>query len=96
VFAGLGPLTPTLSAEAVVQADPQAIVTGSVDPAGPDNLDTWRRLRDLRATRLGNLIVVDPDTLHRQSDRIAEGVEELCIKLDAARARIAASAPAAR
>jgi hypothetical protein len=30
---------------------------------------------------------VNPDTLHRQSDRVAEGVAELCDKLDAVRAR---------
>lgn len=89
VFAGLAPLTPTVSMEAVVQADPDAIVTGSIDPRGPDNLDAWRRLDSLRATRLGNLVVVDPDKLHRQSDRIAEGVAELCESLDAVRVRSA-------
>lgn len=87
VFAGLAPLTPQVSEEAVVQADPEAIVTGKVEPNGPDPLDTWRRLAGLRATRLGNLLVVDPDTLHRQSDRIVQGATELCVKLDAARAR---------
>lgn len=90
VFAGLALLTPPVSVESVVQADPEAILTGSVDPKGPDNLDTWRRLGSLRATRLGNLAVVDPDKLHRQSDRIAEGVLELCEALDAVRARTAA------
>lgn len=87
VFAKLLPLTPTVSEEAVVQADPDAIVTGSVDPTGPDNLDRWRRLKSLSATRKGNLLVVDPDTLHRQSDRIVIGTRGLCEQLDAARAR---------
>ena len=85
VFAALAPLTPTLGEEAVIAADPDAIVTGSVDPAGPDNLDGWRRLRSLRATRGGHLIVVDPDKLHRQSDRVIDGARELCEKLDAVR-----------
>lgn len=88
VFAALRPLTPNVSVESVVDADPDAIVTGSVDPAGPDNLDAWRRLRSLRATRLGNLIVVDPDKLHRQSERIVDGARELCDRLDGVRARL--------
>lgn len=85
LFGGLPLLTPTVSEEAVLQADPDAIVTGSVDPNGPDNLDGWRRLRSLRAAREGHLFVVNPDTLHRPSPRMADGTRELCVKLDAAR-----------
>lgn len=85
VFAALAPLTPTVGEEAVIAADPDAIVTGSVDPTGPDNLDGWRRLPSLRAVRGGHLITVDPDKLHRQSDRVIEGARELCEKLDAVR-----------
>lgn len=86
VFADLPLLTPTISEEAVLQADPDAIVTGSVDPQGPDNLDGWRRLRALRAARDGRLIVVNPDTLHRPSPRVVDGAQELCDKLDRVRA----------
>lgn len=75
-------MTPTISEEAVLQADPDAIVTGSVDPQGADNLDGWRRLRALRAAREGNLITVNPDTLHRPSPRVADGARELCERLD--------------
>lgn len=84
-FAPLKPLTPTVSVEAVLQADPDAIVTGSVDPKGGDNLDRWRQLKTLRAARDGRLLVVNPDTLHRSTDRIVDGIEELCVKLDALR-----------
>lgn len=86
VFASLPALTPNVSAESVIALDPDAIVTGSVDPAGSDNLDGWRRLRSLRAARLGHLLVVDPDTLHRQSERVVEGMRDLCDRLDAVRA----------
>jgi iron complex transport system substrate-binding protein len=88
VFGTLPALTPTVGEEAVVQADPDAIVTGSVDPRGGDNLAGWRRLKNLRATRQGALVVVDPDTLHRSSDRIVDGARELCEKLDAVRQRL--------
>lgn len=86
VFAPLAALTPAVSEEAVIALDPDAIVTGSVVPGGSDdNLDAWRRLSALRAVRAGHLVVVDPDKLHRQSERIVAGVRELCDKLDAAR-----------
>ena len=81
-FAHLRALTPAIDPEAVLQADPDAIVTGSVDPVGPDHLDRWRALKSLRAARDGRLIVVDPDTLHRATDRMADGIEALCLKLD--------------
>lgn len=85
-FAALKTLTPTVDVEAVMLADPDAIVTGSVDPTGSDNLDRWRSLKSLRAGRdPRRLIVVDPDRLHRSTDRLADGIEELCLKLDALR-----------
>jgi iron complex transport system substrate-binding protein len=85
IFADQPLLTPTVAEEAVVQLDPEAIVTGSVDPHGPDNLDAWRRLPALRAVRGGHLVVVNPDTLHRMSDRVVDGTRELCEKLDRVR-----------
>lgn len=85
VFAGQKLLTPTVTAEAVLRADPDAIVAGWSDSYGPAPLDRWRRLGALRAVRQGHLLQVDPDLLHRQSDRVVLGARELCEKLDAAR-----------
>ena len=42
----------------------------------------------LRAAREGHLIVVNPDTLHRPSPRMAEGTRELCTRLDAVRGSV--------
>ena len=87
VFAAQRLLTPTVTEEAVLLADPDAIVTGWI-PAygGTPPLDAWHRLSALRAVRTGQLLTVNPDLLHRQSDRVVLGVQELCEKLDAARA----------
>jgi iron complex transport system substrate-binding protein len=92
VFAGLAPLTPTIDVEAVMRADPDAIVSGIVDGGAGDGLDPWRRWPALRAVRQGALVHVDPDRLHRATDRFADGVADLCAQLDAVRSR----APAAR
>lgn len=86
VFAALDPLTPQVSEEAVWAASPQIVVTGSVEPGGADNLERWRERKALRARAALQLVVVNPDTLHRGSSRVVEGVQELCTKLDAARA----------
>lgn len=85
VFADLAAAVPTVDAEAVLLADPDAIVTGRTEPAGTDPLDAWRRLKTLRAARDGALITVDPDTLHRATDRMVEGIGQLCARLDALR-----------
>jgi iron complex transport system substrate-binding protein len=86
VFGTLAPLTPAVSEEAVVAADPDAIVTGRSGRDAPDGLEGWRRLGQMKAVRRGALIVIDPDTLHRSSDRIVEGLDGLCATLDAVRA----------
>lgn len=92
VFAAQRLLTPTVTEEAVLLADPDAIVTGWI-PAygGTPPLETWKRLGTLRAVRAGALLTVDPDLLHRQSDRVVLGVQELCEKLDGARSLAPAS-----
>jgi iron complex transport system substrate-binding protein len=86
VFATAHLLTPTVTEEAVLLANPDAIVAGWSDSFGQAPLDSWRRLTALRAVRQGRLLQVDPDLLHRQSDRVVLGAQELCEKLDAVRA----------
>lgn len=86
VFGELTVLAPTVAAEAVIAADPDVIVSGSGDPEGRSSLQAWRRVPTLRATRAGHLMSVDPDRLHRASDRFAAGARELCEALDRARA----------
>jgi iron complex transport system substrate-binding protein len=88
VFAAERLLTPPVTEEAVLQANPDAIVAGWSDSYGSAPLDPWRRLRALRAVREGHLLQVDPDLLHRQSDRVVLGARELCDKLEAVRASL--------
>ncbi|MDE2276165.1 MAG: cobalamin-binding protein, partial [Burkholderiales bacterium] len=81
VFADLAPLVPTVSEEAVVAADPDAILAGSAQ-----GLAAWQGLHWLRATRQGHLLVVDAQTLGRGSDRMVPATAALCAQLDAVRA----------
>lgn len=82
VFADLPQPVPQVDAEAVVAARPDAIVTGRLPAGRPDGLDRWRGLRTLQGTAL---LTVNPDTLHRATDRMAAGVRELCEVLDRVR-----------
>jgi iron complex transport system substrate-binding protein len=88
VFAAQRLLTPTVTEEAVLLADPDAIVTGWIPAYGGAPLAAWNRLTALRAVRSGQLLAVNPDLLHRQSDRVIAGARELCEKLDAVRSTL--------
>ncbi|WP_157267583.1 cobalamin-binding protein [Azohydromonas aeria] len=87
VFAGLGPLTPTVSEEAVVAADPDAIAASRQDSGGDAPLARWREIGALRAVRHDALLLLDADTLHRPTDRLLQGATELCRRLDEVRSR---------
>jgi len=88
VFADLPSLVPSVSIEAVVVADPEAIVTTTDATAdGSDGLDQWRKLRWLSATKHGNFIVLDAGTIDRAAPRILDGATALCEGLETVRSR---------
>jgi iron complex transport system substrate-binding protein len=91
VFANLAPLVPTVSTEAVVAADPEAIVTASAGATKPDavlpSLAAWRAWPRMTAVARGNLFAIDGDLITRPAPRLAQGAEALCRDLDLARAR---------
>lgn len=87
IFSGLKALTPMVSPEAVLAANPEAIVTAGGEPGSETGFTTWTRLPSLLATRRHNFILLHSDTISRQSDRILDGGETLCIQLEQVRAR---------
>lgn len=84
IFAGLKILAPSVSLEAVLAADPEAIVTGSEQPAA-QSLGNWLAWKQLRAVRNGNLVVIPPDDLSRPTPRLLNGARRLCEQLDRVR-----------
>ena len=84
VFASNRRWLPRPSREAVLLADPDAIVAAA-DPGGPDVLAGWRQWTGLRAVASGGLFTVDPNVLHRATPRILEGIGLLCRHMRAAR-----------
>ena len=87
VFAGLRSLTPEISTEAVLAADPEAIGAVTAEAGQAGNLDAWKRWPRLTAVARGNLFVIDSDIISRNTPRILDGAEQLCEHLAAARAR---------
>lgn len=89
VFAEYRVIAGPVSREAVLAADPDAIVFGEQDDVVGIRRG-WQRFDQLRARRADNLIAIDADTLARATPRIAEGARKLCEALDLARERLEA------
>ncbi len=85
VFAAEKPHVPTISTEAVLAADPEAIVTAPDRPLPA--LDRWTRWPALKTVARGNLFGIDGDLINRPTPRLALGAAQLCGDLDAARKR---------
>ncbi|OGT91991.1 MAG: cobalamin-binding protein [Gammaproteobacteria bacterium RIFOXYD12_FULL_61_37] len=87
VFSQLPSLTPTISPEGVLAADPEVILAGGMNDERPEWLDDWRRWPSLSAVQRNNLFHINPDLLQRNGPRIIEGAERLCALLEQARGR---------
>lgn len=89
VFAHLAPLVPTVSTEAVVAANPEAIVTArtGATPADPPlrSLASWRVWPRMTAVARGNLFAIDGDLINRPGPRLVQGAAQLCRDLEKAR-----------
>ncbi|MFN4063830.1 cobalamin-binding protein [Parazoarcus communis] len=87
IFAELGQLAPNVSAEAVLAANPEAVVASGMGEARPEWLDQWRRWPELHATRADNLFFIPPAIIQRHTPRILDGASRLCELLEQARAK---------
>ena len=87
IFAGLKTIAPQVSVEAVVQADPEAIVGGKLYTPQDRGLSIWQPYRGMTAVRRNNLFTLDEELLTRPGPRIADGAAALCQRLEEARAR---------
>jgi len=85
VFGALPQLAPTVSLEAVIAADPDAIL--APDDAKDHPLDNWRRFGKLKAVAADTLFTVNADWFNRPGPRILDATEEVCKILDTVRAR---------
>jgi ABC-type hemin transport system substrate-binding protein len=86
VFADLGRIAGSVSAEAMLAAAPEAVLYG-----GEENAEAirryWARLSGTPAMRFGNLDSINADLLGRAGPRMIEGIDNVCDALDRARGR---------
>lgn len=88
VFADVAALAPSVSREAVIAANPEAIVvSGATDAAYAGWLDEWRRWPTLAAVRADNLFAIPAGLIMRHTPRLFDGSELLCRHLATARER---------
>jgi iron complex transport system substrate-binding protein len=87
VFGALDAMAPTVSVEAVIAANPEAIIASGMDAARPEWLDDWRRWTSINAVARDNLFFVPPELIQRHTPRLLEGAEVLCRHLETARER---------
>ena len=92
VFGTLPQMASTVSVEAVLAANPEAIVATGMGEARPDWLSDWNKWMRMTAVARGNLFHINPDIMQRHTPRILDGAEQLCAALDVARSRRPAGA----
>lgn len=87
VFADMPRLVPRISPEVVLEADPEVILTGSVEGASDQQLDHWKKYPRMSAVAKNNLFFVPASPISRPTPRLLEASRDICQKLDIARAR---------
>jgi iron complex transport system substrate-binding protein len=73
--------------EAVIAANPEAIVASGMGYDTPVGLDDWRKWKRMQAVRLNNLFHVPADLMQRPTPRLLDGAEQLCRHLETARGK---------
>lgn len=87
IFSDLDSGAHSVSHEAVIARNPQAIVAGHYAGSG-EELAEWRHWENLAATKRGNLFSINAERLSRPTLGILEGGRELCEVLERARENI--------
>lgn len=87
VFGHLKQMAPNVSVEAVLEANPEAIIATGMGDAKPEWLHDWDKWTRMTAVARGNLFHINPDIMQRHTPRILDGTAKLCAHLDVARSR---------
>lgn len=85
IFAQLPVTAPVVSTEAVLQENPEVIITGDSKTQASSGIEQWKTFPSLLATKNNNLVVIDGDLLNRSGPRIIEGAKLICQALESAR-----------
>lgn len=84
IFASLPLVSPQVSVEAVLAANPDVIMASSNDKP-PAWLQEWRKYPNLKAVKNNQIVVTYADWLHRPTLRLLDGAKQVCQLLEQAR-----------
>ena len=85
IFAAAKAIAPVVGIEAILAANPQAIIVSGIGMEKPDWMSTWQNWPTLQAVRKQHIYFVPADLLQRHTPRILEGARQLCDNLEAVR-----------
>lgn len=85
VFADLTPIAPRVSAEAVLAADPEVIMTAEPAARPSEALAMWKRFERISAVKRNQLVTLDADRINRHGPRIVDEMATMCAAIDRAR-----------
>lgn len=83
IFNDLHELSSTITVESVIAANPDVIMTS--EQASQVSFDTWKKIPQLSAIKLNNLLTVNGNHIYRAGPRILDATEEMCQKMAVAR-----------
>ena len=87
VFMQLQTMAPVITVEAVIAANPEAIIASGMGNSRPEWLDDWKRWTSITAVARDNLFFVQPELIQRHTPRLLDGAERLCQHLETTRGR---------
>ncbi|WP_247646635.1 cobalamin-binding protein [Deefgea sp. CFH1-16] len=78
VFGHLPELTPKVDVEAVLVANPDAIMTSGEPGMKGDALASWQRWKNLKASKNNQFYVLPKDIISRMGPRLVDGAQAMC------------------
>jgi iron complex transport system substrate-binding protein len=85
VFGHLPDLTPKVDVEAVLAANPDAIMTSGEPGVKIDWLASWQKWKNLKATKNNHFFVLPKDSVNRMGPRLVDGARAMCEAVEKAR-----------
>lgn len=85
IFADAIATVPQVNIEALLQANPEAIIASGMGEARPEWLDEWRNWPFLQAAEKEHLFFIPPNHVQRYAPRILLGTRLMCEQLEQVR-----------
>lgn len=85
IFGKLNVTAPVVSVEAVLQENPEVLISAESRNQASNGIDQWKSMTSLLAAKNNNLVLIDGDLVNRSGPRIIDGAKAICEALEQAR-----------